>query len=59
MDRGAWQATIPGIAESDMTKQVTLSLSLSVEQGGKKGISLHDIYHSVKSLVCWSQDSGL
>ena len=40
MDRGAWQATIPGIAESDMTKQVTLSLSLSlslsVEQEGEK-----------------------
>ena len=26
MDRGAWQATIHGVTESDMTEQLTLSL---------------------------------
>ena len=27
MDRGAWQATVHGFANSDMTKELTLSLS--------------------------------
>ena len=33
IDRGAWQATVHGVAESsDMTEQPTLSLSLSTVQ---------------------------
>ena len=29
MDKGAWQATTHGVAESDMTEQLTLSLMLA------------------------------
>ena len=29
MDRGAWQATVHGIEESDMTEQLSLSFSIS------------------------------
>ena len=30
MDRGAWQAIVQGLAESDMTEQLTLSLSYPI-----------------------------
>ena len=30
MDIGGWQATVHGVAESDMTEQLTLSLSFHI-----------------------------
>ena len=30
MGRGTWQVTVHGVAESDMTEQLTLSLSFHV-----------------------------
>ena len=31
MDRGAWQATVPGVTESDMTEHTYTELSESIE----------------------------
>ena len=35
MGRGAWQATVPGVAELDRAEQLTLSLTLGVEVLGR------------------------
>ena len=45
MDRGAWWATVHGVAESDTTKRLTLLISM---------ISLPDTY---PHLQCWSKSN--
>ena len=42
MDRGAWQATVHGVAESDMPEGLTLDREVSQKQKGLGGICLQD-----------------
>ena len=41
MDRGAWQATVHGVAESDMTEGLSLSLTLEGNKDKKEMTEEH------------------
>ena len=51
MDRGAWWATAHGISESDMTEQLSRSLSLSLFTCGYRSesgvVKLKNVYITV------------
>ena len=51
MNRGAWQATVHGIAESDMTEQLSTQYFLSFVQKLKK--REHFLTHSIKPALLW------
>ena len=44
MERGAWQARVRGVAESDMNEQLLLTLTMDVMTHPLKKYS-HSIYH--------------
>ena len=44
MDRGAWRATVHGLQESDMTEQLTLSLSNIINKK-ISGVAVYCIVH--------------
>ena len=52
MDRGAWQATVHGITESDTTKQLSTHTHTHLPRKSKEAHENHDEYsgHSLKFL---------
>ena len=44
MDRGAWQPTVQGVAKSDMTEQLSVSMIDVITIHAKEKVQKHPVY---------------